>query len=255
MSRKKGGEVIAEYLVKQKTPFVFGVCGHGNVGILDALYQVRDKVALISPRHEQAAGHMADAYFRVKHSPVATLTSTGPAPPISSCPPRDGAVGFFRLPRHHRKRSDVAGQSRAVPGTLRPQPVRFRTGAAARREALFPAELRRDAAARLAPGVRHDGDGAARPVNLDIPQRFPGRGGCRDARAVARHGGHRPSASDADMAAAVEMIAQAKRPVFVGKERRCREAGPEISANCSGAGAFRSSPRRTAWVSCRRMIR
>jgi len=27
MSQMKGGEVIAEYLVKQKVPFVFGVCG------------------------------------------------------------------------------------------------------------------------------------------------------------------------------------------------------------------------------------
>jgi len=39
---------------------------------------VRDKVRLVSPRHEQTAGHMADGYFRVKHKPVATLTSTGP---------------------------------------------------------------------------------------------------------------------------------------------------------------------------------
>ncbi|MET0443089.1 MAG: thiamine pyrophosphate-binding protein, partial [Pseudorhodoplanes sp.] len=78
MAKMKGGEVIAEYLVKQKVPFVFGICGHGNVGILDALHSVRDKIKMVSPRHEQCAGHMADAYFRVKHQPVATLTSTGP---------------------------------------------------------------------------------------------------------------------------------------------------------------------------------
>src|SRR5947207_2806322 len=78
MAKMKGGELIAEYLVKQKVPYVFGICGHGNVGILDALYEVRNEVRLISPRHEQCAGHMADGYFRVKHQPVATLTSTGP---------------------------------------------------------------------------------------------------------------------------------------------------------------------------------
>src|SRR5919199_110439 len=78
MPRMKGGEVIAEYLVKQKVPFVIGICGHGNVGILDALHAVRDRVKLVSPRHEQCAGHMADAYFRVKHQPLAALTSTGP---------------------------------------------------------------------------------------------------------------------------------------------------------------------------------
>jgi acetolactate synthase-1/2/3 large subunit len=53
MTQMKGGEVIAEYLVKQKVPFVFGICGHGNVGILDALHAVRDQVKLVSPRHEQ----------------------------------------------------------------------------------------------------------------------------------------------------------------------------------------------------------
>ncbi len=78
MAKMKGGELIAEYLVKQKVPYIFGICGHGNVGILDPLYALRDKIQLISPRHEQCAGHMADGYFRVKHQPVATLTSTGP---------------------------------------------------------------------------------------------------------------------------------------------------------------------------------
>ena len=78
MARMKGGEVIARFLVDEKIPYVFGICGHGNVGFLDALYDVRDKVQLVSPRHEQTAAHMADGYFRVKHRPGATLTSTGP---------------------------------------------------------------------------------------------------------------------------------------------------------------------------------
>ncbi|MGH8744919.1 MAG: thiamine pyrophosphate-binding protein, partial [Burkholderiales bacterium] len=78
MTKRKGAELIAEFLVKEKIPYVFGICGHGNVGLLDALYDVADKVKLVSPRHEQVAGHMADGYFRVKHKPVATLTSTGP---------------------------------------------------------------------------------------------------------------------------------------------------------------------------------
>src|SRR5690606_42067118 len=78
MPRKKGAELITEFLVNEKIPYVFGICGHGNVGLLDELYHVKDQVKLVSPRHEQCAGHMADAYFRVKHRPVATLTSTGP---------------------------------------------------------------------------------------------------------------------------------------------------------------------------------
>ena len=78
MARTKGAELITEYLIANGIPYVFGICGHGNVGMLDPLYQARDRIKLISPRHEQVAAHMADAYFRVRHEPVATLTSCGP---------------------------------------------------------------------------------------------------------------------------------------------------------------------------------
>ncbi len=78
MSRMKGAELITEYLVANDIPYVFGICGHGNVGMLDPLYEARDRIKLISPRHEQVAAHMADAYFRIRHQPVATLTSCGP---------------------------------------------------------------------------------------------------------------------------------------------------------------------------------
>jgi acetolactate synthase-1/2/3 large subunit len=77
-SVRNGGEVIVEYLVREKVPYVFGLCGHGNVGLLDALYDRTDAIRTISTRHEQTAGHMADAFFRVAHRPVATLTSCGP---------------------------------------------------------------------------------------------------------------------------------------------------------------------------------
>src|SRR6516162_2895181 len=78
MLRVKGAELIADYLIANDIPYVFGVCGHGNVGMLDVLHAARDRITLVSPRHEQVAAHMADAYFRVKHKPVATLTSCGP---------------------------------------------------------------------------------------------------------------------------------------------------------------------------------
>ncbi|MDE1904653.1 MAG: thiamine pyrophosphate-binding protein, partial [Alphaproteobacteria bacterium] len=78
MPRMKGADLIAEYLIGSGIKHVFGICGHGNVGMLDALYGARDRITLVSPRHEQVAAHMADAYFRVAHRPAATLTSCGP---------------------------------------------------------------------------------------------------------------------------------------------------------------------------------
>ncbi len=87
-----------------RSPYVFGICGHGNVGMLDALYERRDQIQMISPRHEQVAAHMADAYFRVKHKPVATLTSCGPG----SC----NIVHAAGSARWHRSSSADAGDHR-----------------------------------------------------------------------------------------------------------------------------------------------
>jgi acetolactate synthase-1/2/3 large subunit len=74
----RGGEVIAEYLVRERVSFVFGMCGHGDLGMLDALVDRADEITTISVNHESVAGFMADAYFRVRHEPGATLTSCGP---------------------------------------------------------------------------------------------------------------------------------------------------------------------------------
>ncbi len=78
MGNYNGAEVIVEYLIKEGVPYIFGLCGHGDIGLLDAVYDRQDKIKAVTVRHEQAAGHMADAYFRVAHQPVATLTSCGP---------------------------------------------------------------------------------------------------------------------------------------------------------------------------------
>jgi thiamine pyrophosphate-dependent enzyme len=50
-------------------PYVFSLCGHRNVSLLDALYDRPDAIKTISTRHEQTAGHMADAYFACGRSP------------------------------------------------------------------------------------------------------------------------------------------------------------------------------------------
>ncbi|MEK7834948.1 MAG: thiamine pyrophosphate-binding protein [Pseudomonadota bacterium] len=74
----KGAEIMVEYLIKEKVPYLFGVCGHGNIGFLDAAASAADRIKTISVHHEQAAGYMADAYYKVRHEPVATYTSCGP---------------------------------------------------------------------------------------------------------------------------------------------------------------------------------
>ena len=73
-----GAEIILEYLIRQKIPYMFGVCGHGVLGFLDAAYDRRDEITTVTTHDESVAGFMADAYFRVTGEPVATYTSCGP---------------------------------------------------------------------------------------------------------------------------------------------------------------------------------
>jgi acetolactate synthase I/II/III large subunit len=73
-----GGQVIVDYLVREKVPYVFGLCGHGNIQFIDALYERRDDIKTISVHHETVAGFMADCYYRVSGQPTATFTSCGP---------------------------------------------------------------------------------------------------------------------------------------------------------------------------------
>jgi len=70
--------MIADFLVRAGVPYVVGLCGHGDIGLLDALLDRRDQIPFISVQHEAAAGFIADAYYRVVRRPLATLTSCGP---------------------------------------------------------------------------------------------------------------------------------------------------------------------------------
>ncbi|WXG47633.1 MAG: thiamine pyrophosphate-binding protein [Candidatus Atabeyarchaeum deiterrae] len=78
MPRYTGGEIVAEYLVKENIPYAVGIPGHGNLGLIDALRDRSDKISMIQVRHEQSAAHLADGYFRASGKPLAVLTSIGP---------------------------------------------------------------------------------------------------------------------------------------------------------------------------------
>ena len=231
MAKMKGGELIAEYLIKQKVPYLFGICGHGNVGILDPLHAVRDKLKLISPRHEQCAGHMADGYFRVKHQPVATLTSTGPGSAnlvMSLATALSDSSAFMAItanvPTSQMNRApfqEIYKHNQAdYPSVIRPvvkrafQPTRVD---------MLPLALRQ--------GFDTMVTGRPGPVNVDIPYNvFQEEDDVEVPPASHVFGQHRPGASEADVAKALDMLADAMRPViFIGHGATLSEAGPEIT--------------------------
>ena len=75
---RRGADVIVDYLVQQRVPYLVGLCGHGILGLLDAAYDRQGEIRTISTHDERIAGFIADAYYRVSGRPIATYTSCGP---------------------------------------------------------------------------------------------------------------------------------------------------------------------------------
>jgi acetolactate synthase-1/2/3 large subunit len=68
--------LLVEYLERLGVDVVFGLCGHTNIAVLDALSKSR--IRFITSRHEQISAHSADGYARVSGKPGVVLSHLGP---------------------------------------------------------------------------------------------------------------------------------------------------------------------------------
>ena len=72
-----GGQIVVKCLEAAGVEYIFGLCGHTVIGMMDPL--IDSPIEFISFRHEQMAAHAADGYFRVTHRPGILMTHLGPA--------------------------------------------------------------------------------------------------------------------------------------------------------------------------------
>ena len=77
MELLSGGEMLVRALADEGVEHVFGYPGGAVLHIYDALFQ-QEKINHYLVRHEQAAGHMADAYSRVTGKTGVVLVTSGP---------------------------------------------------------------------------------------------------------------------------------------------------------------------------------
>src|SRR5499426_1184167 len=199
MARMKGADLIAEHLIGNRIPYVFGICGHGNVGMLDALYGARDRIRLVSPRHE----------------PVATLTSCGPGSanivmPLAVALSDSSALLAItaNVPTQQFNRSPFQEINRHFqadfPNVIRPvvkrsfQPTRVD---------MLPLILRQAMTSMLS--------GRPGPVNLDVPFNvFQEEDDVALPAAAPPLHAQRTGASPETVGACVDLIVKAKRPVL-----------------------------------------
>ena len=77
MAKKLIADLMVDYLERRNVKYVFGLCGHTVIGMLDALSRSK-KVKYISNRHEAVASTAADGYARVTHKASVVLCHLGP---------------------------------------------------------------------------------------------------------------------------------------------------------------------------------
>lgn len=77
MGKKLVSDLIVDYLERRDVKYVFGLCGHTVIGMLDALSRSK-KVKYISNRHEAVASTAADGYARLTHKASVVMCHLGP---------------------------------------------------------------------------------------------------------------------------------------------------------------------------------
>ena len=174
---------------------------------------------------------MADAYYRVAHRPVATLTSTGPGScnlvMATACASADSSAFYAitaNVPTSQFNRGPFQeshrNQAAEFPVSLRPyvkrsfQPTRVD---------MLPLALRQSYNLMLT--------GRPGPVNLDVPfNLFQEEDDVEMLRSDRLSGFARPGAAPDDVKRVVDMILAAQRPAFfVGHGVTLAEAGPELT--------------------------
>ncbi|MCK5575986.1 MAG: thiamine pyrophosphate-binding protein, partial [Sphingomonadales bacterium] len=75
---RNGGQIIASALIAEGVDTAFCVPGESYLEVLDALYDARDSVRLVTCRHENGAAYMAEAYAKFTGNVGVALVTRGP---------------------------------------------------------------------------------------------------------------------------------------------------------------------------------
>jgi len=222
--RLTGGQIVVETLINEGVPYLVGIPGHGTLGLSDALFEHGGSEPRTRPlqglqvRHEQAAVHLADGYYRVAGTPLAVFTSIGPGAMntvigVASCYV-DGVPVLVLTGNSH---THMAGR-----GVLQEIERRYDANSLAVFEPIAKRIWRPSSAARL-PRILQRAfaemlTGRRGPVVVDLPMDVQ----CDDVEigsGLPRPGQYRaagPVLPDPErIAAAASVLASAERPVIV----------------------------------------
>lgn len=67
----RGADIVVESLISMGVEYIAGVPGHTVIDLVDALRLRQDRITAIPMRNEEAAGYLADVYYRTADKPMA----------------------------------------------------------------------------------------------------------------------------------------------------------------------------------------
>ncbi len=202
------GEALVELLEAWEVDTVFGVPGVHNVELYRGLQRARLRHLL--PRHEQAAGFMADGFARASGRPAACFVITGPG--LTNIATALGQAFSDSVPL--LVIATVLERAELGLGRGRLHEIARQREVAAPLAGLAETALRPEAlpelVARAMAGFRR---GRPRPAYIEIPLDLLAAPASGDWRPVALPGPPRPAAAQLREAAA--LLARASRPAIV----------------------------------------
>jgi len=204
-------DAIAETFVNWGVKRVFGMVGHSNLGLADALRRqtVTGAMDYVAIRHEGAAAFAASAYGKLTGRPAACLTIAGPGA-------TNLLTGLWDAKVDRAPVLALTGQVQTQvfgPGAFQDIDLSSAFAAVSRfSQTVLPSSNHAELATLACKTALVERD-VAHLIFPDDVQTIPS-----DAKAVApagRVGGARVKPADADLAAALEMIAGSRRPFIV----------------------------------------
>ena len=82
MQKRSGGEILVASLVAQGVTHLFGVPGESYLPVLDALVDVRDRLAFVTCRQEGGAAFMAEAAGKLTGRPGVAIVLMSASPTV-----------------------------------------------------------------------------------------------------------------------------------------------------------------------------
>ncbi|MDZ7785145.1 MAG: acetolactate synthase large subunit [Halioglobus sp.] len=201
----KASDLFVRCLEQEGVEYIFGVPGEENLDLLESIRT--STIRLIVTRHEQAAGFMAATYGRLTGKAGACMATLGPGATNLVTPAAYGQLGampMFMVTGQKPIKTSKQGAFQIIDVVDMMQPLTKLTHQLVSADHI-PTKVRE--AFRLAEEER---PGAA---HLELPEDI-----CRDEvdlKPFAASRVRRPIAEDKSIAAAVESIRRARRPLLV----------------------------------------